>query len=184
MPGTKKPFPAQERPPLNELVSELVEELKHPQESGQPRIYEQSLSRDAIRILVFWDKWDRIPLERRSSTIVEAYGQAEGSNEQSKITLASGLTFPEAVASGMLPYIIIPAIRKSDPVTIEQCRKAMIEEGGSILLDREKPFLRYGSEEEAVEAIRRLIQKLPSTDEVWILEQDLRLDDDLCSSEL
>jgi hypothetical protein len=44
------------------------------------------------------------------------YEQAEGAAYRDRIALASGLTVPEAHAAGMLPYQIIAALRKNDPV--------------------------------------------------------------------
>ncbi len=49
----------------------------------------------------------------------------------------------------MLPFQIIPALRKGDPVTLDQCRQAMIDEGASTLLGPDKPQLRFATEEEA-----------------------------------
>ncbi len=73
----------------------------------------------------------------------------------------------------MLPFQIIPALRRGDPVTLEECRQAMIEEGASTLLGSEKPQLRFASEEEAEAARNRLIQRLPTSEQVWVITQDV-----------
>ncbi len=74
-----------------------------------------------------------------TSAIFQAYEQAEGPESKEKIVLASGLTIPEAEAVGMLPFQIIPALRKDDKVSIEECRQAMIDVGASVLLDPNQP---------------------------------------------
>ena len=57
----------------------------------------------------------------------------EGREASDNIALASGLTVPEACAAGMLPYQILAAVRKGDPLTREQAQQAMLEEGASTL---------------------------------------------------
>jgi len=68
--------------------------------------------------------------------ILHAYEIAEGDPYRKKITLASGLTMPEATSAGMLPYQIGTALRKSDPVTFDQVRDALRAEGASTLFGR------------------------------------------------
>jgi len=105
--------------------------------------------------------------------ILRAYDLAEGSGYRQRIALASGLTVPEAYAAGMLPFQIIPALRRGDPVTAEQCRQAMIEEGASTLIEADKPQLRFATEEEAEAARKRLVRRLPSSDQVWVITQEV-----------
>src|SRR6266446_5364437 len=88
-------------------------------------------------------------VEDRTATILRAYEQAEGREYRDRIALASGLTVPEAQAAGMLPYQVIAAVRKGDPVTAEQCRQALIEEGASTLFGEDQPQLRFSTEQEA-----------------------------------
>ena len=102
------------------LAEKLAAELKHSREHGQPLIYEQAFRTGKVRVNVVWDAWDAAPMAERSATILRAYELAEGAESRDKIALASGLTVPEAYASGMLPYQIIPALRKGDPLTRKQ----------------------------------------------------------------
>src|SRR5262249_49233519 len=133
MPRIKMGFSDSKRLPPRALVEKLVDELNNNHESGQPFIYEQEYSTGKIRALVMWDEWKELPLEERTATILAAYEQAEGKDYRTKIALASGLTIPEAAAAGMLPYLIVPILRKSDPVAFEQCQQAMLEEGATKL---------------------------------------------------
>src|SRR5277367_5371728 len=115
------------------LVERLVDELRSAHSSGQPLIEEEEFPTKKLRVNVIWEKWDRVPLEDRTATILRAYELAEGREYRDRIALASGLTVPEAHATGMLPYQVIAAVRRGDPVTTDQCRKALIDEGASIL---------------------------------------------------
>ena len=112
-----------------DLGEVLAEELRSRRESGQPVVEEEHFKTGLIRVSVLWDKWDRVPHEERRRSIIYAYRLAEGPEFAGKITLAGGLTYPEAYASGLLPFQIIPAWRSIDPISQEQCREAMISEG-------------------------------------------------------
>ena len=102
---------------------------------------------------------------------------AEGAAYRDRIALANGLTVPEAHAAGMLPYEIIPAIRKSDPVTDEQARQTLVEEGGSQLAPWSKVALRFGTLEEAEAARQRLIRRFPGSNDVWLINREITAQD-------
>ena len=156
------------------LVDELARELKEGSESGQPVIDEQHFSRTGkIRASVFWDKWDGVPHEERAEIILRAYEKAEGSDVREQIALAVGLTFPEAVEAGMLPVQVIPLLRKGDPVSAQDCYRAMVDEGASLLFPEAKPELRFANEEEAKASIPRLVKRLPGSDPVWAIVRDV-----------
>lgn len=173
MPRIKTGFNVFKRPGAGKLLERLVDELKSDRESGQPFIYEQEFSTGKIRVLVVWDEWKHLPLEDRTSTVLSAYEVAEGKEYRARIALASGLTVPEAVAAGMLPYRIIPAWRKRDPVTQEQCHQAMLEEGASTLLGSHLLLLCFPTQQAAEACKLRLAKRLPESDDVWIITQEL-----------
>jgi hypothetical protein len=160
-----------------ELAEQLATELKSNRDHGQPVIYEQTFRTGKVRVTVIWDAWHGIPLQERSATILRAYEIAEGRESQERIALASGLTVPEAYAAGMLPYHIITALRKGDPVTLDQSRQALLEEGGSQLFNQRTVQLRFATEEEVEAARRRLIERFQGSDEVWIIEREMSADD-------
>src|SRR5258708_10837394 len=120
MPRKRRGF--EEPPPrtIGNLVERLADELKSDRQSGQPMIEEEEFPTKKLRVNVIWDEWDRVPLEDRTATILRAYEQAEGPESRDRIALASGLTVPEAHAAGMLPVQVFPAIRKGDPVTLDE----------------------------------------------------------------
>jgi hypothetical protein len=82
------------------------------------------------------------------------------------------LTVPEAQEAGLLPFHIIPAIRKGDAVTAEQCREAMVAQGASLLADPDKPQLRFATQDEAEACMRRLAQQLPGSEQVWVIARE------------
>lgn len=156
-----------------ELITDLADELRTKRESGQPVIREQHFPRtNAIRVTVIWDKWEGVPDEDRVATILHAYEQVEGGDFRDRIALVIGLTVPEATESGLLPVQVTTALRKDDPVTLEQCRDAMIAEGASILSDPSKPKLRFATVEEAEACVKRLVERLPGSDPVWVIAQE------------
>lgn len=165
----------EEPPPRTngQIVERLVDELKSDRVSGQPSIEEEEFPTGRLRVNVIWDAWDRLPHENRTAAILQAYERAEGRDYRNRIALASGLTVPEAHAAGFLPYQVITAIRKGDPVTEDECRRALVEEGASTLLDEDHPQLRFATEEEAEDAKKRLAERLRGSDPVWIVIKEV-----------
>ncbi len=160
-----------------ELAEELAAELKGNHEFGQPVIYEHAFRTGKARVTVIWDKWQDAPLQERSATILRAYEMAEGPESRDRIVLASGLTVPEAHAAGLLPYQIIAALRKDDPVTPDQVKQVMLDEGGSLLFHWDRPQLRFATGEEAEAARQRLIQRFPGSEDVWIIDREITAQD-------
>jgi hypothetical protein len=161
-------FKERTRPTNEHLVNRLAEEIKSDGKFAQPMIEEEEFSSGLFRITVIWDEWDRLSSENRTATILRAYEAADPPLSE-KITLANGLTVPEAHAAGMLPYRIIPALRAGDPVTPEQCRKAMIDEGASILFSPDTPQLLFATFDHAEAALQRLGERLPASVPVWTI---------------
>ena len=173
MPRKRRGFEEPPRRAVGNLVERLVDELRSDRQSGQPLIEEEEFPTKKLRVNVIWDEWDRVPLEDRTATILRAYEQAEGREYRDRVALASGLTVPEAHAAGMLPYQVIAAVRKGDAVTIDQCRQALIEEGASILFGENNPQLRLSTEEEAEAARKRLAERLPDSEPVWVITKEV-----------
>jgi hypothetical protein len=158
-------------------VDRLVEELGADREAGQPFIYEQGFSTGKVRILVVWDEWKELTLEQRTNVIHSAIEQSDGKEYRTRVALASGLTVPEGVAAGMLPYQILAARRNSDHVTFDQCRQAMLEEGASQLFGPDILQLRFPTEDAAESSRKRLIAELPGSDDIWIVTKELSAQD-------
>ncbi|HJT76043.1 MAG TPA: hypothetical protein VJ739_02485 [Gemmataceae bacterium] len=161
----------------NELAGKLTAELKSGREYGQPFIYEQEYQTGKLRVTVVWDEWDGMSLQERSATILRGYELAEGDAYRDRVALASGLTVPEAHAAGMLPYEILAALRKGDPVTVEQAWQAMLEEGATRLAPGRKVQLRFATEEEAEACRQRLIRRFPGSEDVWLINREMTAQD-------
>ena len=116
-------------------------------------------------------------LQERSATILRAYELAEGIPYRERVALASGLTVPEAHAAGMLPFELIAAVRKGDPVTTDQAHQAMLDEGATELEHWRKVHLRFATQEEAESSRQRLIRRFPGSDEVWIINREVAAQD-------
>lgn len=93
--------------------------------------------------------------------------------DRDRIAIAVGLTVPEAYDSGLLPFQVIPPVRPDDPVTPEDCRNAMIDEGASVLLGASNPQLRFAALEEAEACRQRLTRRLPGSEKTWSIAQDI-----------
>lgn len=173
MPRKQRRFEEPSRPKADDLVEKLVDELRQKRESGQPVVDEEEFPSGKLRVVVVWDEWERLPAaEDRTAIILRAYERAEGRDYRNRIALATGLTVPEAHAAGMLPFEVLPALRSTDPVTIEQCRAAMIAEGASQLFDPDIVKLHFATEDEAEAARRRLVHRLPESAAVWIINRE------------
>ena len=163
-----------EHPQYPDLVAALVDELRTNRPFGQPVIREQRFPKtDVIRTTVIWDKWESLSDEDRLGTILQAYGEVEGEEFRDRIALAVGLTVPEAHDAGILPVQVTTGLRSSDPVTMEQCRDAMVECGASVLSNPAQPALRFATVEEAEQCVKQLVERLPGSEPVWIVSQEV-----------
>jgi len=151
------------------LVDHLAKELGSPCKFGQPIIIEDPVAGGDRRLIhVIWDDWEGCPREERTAIIQAAYQRAFGEEYQDKISLAIGITVPEAVAMGLLPYTFRK--RQSHGEWTEEERQAMIKAGASILLDPRRPELRCATEDDADATYQFLHQRLPNT--WWIIVEE------------
>ncbi len=161
-----------DEPAIAALRGNLVKELTSPKEFGQPIILEDPTPEtDSMRVYVIWDDWAECPREHRAQAIVEAYKEVRGDAVQLPITLASGLTVPEASSVGLLPYQIAPPLKKDPQVPQAEYRKAMIDLGASTLLGSDNPQLRLPTLKDAEAAIEHLEKALPRAR--WILIREV-----------
>ncbi len=174
MPRTRHKLGGTEPSQHPALVAELANELVQTRDFGQPWIEELIFpATDRMRVTVIWDKWEPLPDLDRVAVIRQAYEEVEGAEFRDRIGLAMGLTVPEAYEYGKTPVRIIPVVRKSDPVTLDECRKAMIGEGASLLLDPTKPLLCFATEEQAEACRQRLVRRLPKSEAVWLISTEM-----------
>jgi hypothetical protein len=120
-----------------------------------PVIFEIPLEQpDRMDVMVIWDLWEGIRSEDRTDLILEAY-----QDEKERIALALGVTQQEALQQQLLPYAVVPMVRRGE-VDAAQLRQAMLEEG-AIALSPEKVALRLPTMAMAQAAHQRLCDKLP-----------------------
>jgi hypothetical protein len=137
------------------LVNQLKNELSGQLSQNGPVIFEIPLEQsDKIDVLVVWDAWEPFRSEDRSSVILEAYKE-----QKRNIAQALGVTYREALEQQVLPYAVIPMVRRGE-VNAEELKKAMIAEGG-FSLEGGKFDLRFPTMALAEQAHRRLSDKLP-----------------------
>ena len=153
------------------LTSNLADELKSDRKFGQPLIEEKHFPTGLISVSVLWDRWQGINLQERPRIITQAYDLAETKDIAEKVRLATGSTFPEALNSGMFSHQIILALRDNDPFSESICRRAMIEEGASMLVDPIHPRLLFPTEGQAAASRDRLIERLPDSEPIWLLDR-------------
>ncbi len=153
---------------LQPLVDELIEELRSPKDFGWPLVIETPIPRSSSKTLtVIWDKWQPYADEFRIDTALQAFGVVDGPAALDQIGLVESLTVPEARDAGMLPFRVVPLVRRDDPVTDADCRQAMIKLGASTLEDPLRPDFRFPTERMAEACRQALIEALPKSDNVW-----------------
>lgn len=159
----------------DELVADLIGELRHPKPIGQPIVLEDDTPQtNSVRVYVIWDRWSECARDARSDIIVDAYKTAYYKEFADRITLALGLTVPEGVAMGLLPIKVAPARRKDGDPSEEEYQRTMIAAGASDLSGSEVVHswqVRCPTMEDAEKAIEYLEKVLPHSR--WIVVREV-----------
>jgi hypothetical protein len=159
-------------PKHEKLVKKLVQEFSATSPNLQPLILEERITATQSRhVRVIWDAWKDLRDEQRSDVIVEAYQQAEGEEAAGQITIAEGVTVPEALALGLLPFKVVPAPKKAEKVPAAAYEEAIAEETRNTLLGVRAKELRYSRLEDAEAARARLAEALPGSS--WATVQEV-----------
>lgn len=95
--------------------------------------------------------------------ILTAYEQGEGAEYADTVLGADGYTPAEALALGLLPYLVTPARTKPEQNLTEANRKALALEAKRTVLGPKAKELRYARMEDADAAYRRLVDAVPNT---------------------
>jgi hypothetical protein len=158
------------------LVDELVKELGSPKKIGQPIIIEDPAAGGRVLIHVIWDEWEGCPREERTAVIHTAYERALGVDYPERIALAIGITVPEAVAMGMLPYWVTPMGRTRQSLSEEDVQ-AILDAGGSRMSTSRMPDVpwlpgvRCATLEDAEATLDHLQRTLPKLK--WMIAQEV-----------
>jgi hypothetical protein len=160
-----------------DLLRRLVAELNTPSEFGQPLLWVRTFERSGLRsVAAVWDAWEQVDFLDRVSVILKAYEEVSGVTERDRIGTAVGYTEPEAVEAGVLPFAVVPLLRKTDPAGLRDgCRQAMLDLGASDLWKKGFPRLRLPTEELANRYLDELARRVPGSDGVWSIERDLHV---------
>ena len=137
------------------IAEQLAKELKGERTQDGPVIFEIPFEQqDRIDVLAVWDAWKPFGSTDRSNMILEAY---KGSNHQ--IAQALGVTYQEAIEQQVLPYAVLPMIRRGE-LNEEKVKTAMLDEGG-FALENGTVDLRFPTMPLAERAHKRLVDILP-----------------------
>ncbi len=149
------------------LVGGLYEAMRAGAAKGQPLVFVNRIGTSgALNVTVVWQAWSDLGHQARSDIIVDAYRRMGAE----KIPIALGVTFEEAISSGLLPFSIVPLVRESDPISPDRIRTALLQEGavetsGGLLL-------RFADSRQAQEAYRRLVQSAPGP--YWSIVHEIK----------
>jgi hypothetical protein len=92
---------------------------------GQPLVFVNRIGTSgALNVTVVWQAWSDLGHQARSDIIVDAYRRMGAE----KIPIALGVTFEEAISSGLLPFSIVPLVRESDPISPDRIRTALLQD--------------------------------------------------------
>lgn len=139
------------------MLAQLEQEITGEVTEGGPVIFEIPLTgTDKFDALVIWNKWkDKdVASQTRSEMILTAY-----QDKKDKIAQALGVTYKEAIDQNLLPYAVVPMVRKSE-VSRDQLISAMRRYGG-FPTEGDRVELRLPTMEIAREVHQKLVDELP-----------------------
>jgi hypothetical protein len=137
------------------MVSQLAKELGGEATEQGPVVFEIPLEgTEKIDALVVWEKWKDLPAQIRSEIILAAYRE-----KKDQIAQALGVTYKEAIEQNLLPYGVVPLIRKGDAP--EAALKDAMKKYGAFTLPGGKVDLRFPTMNMAREVHQRLVDELP-----------------------
>jgi hypothetical protein len=160
-------------PPDEELIVKLAEFLFQPPRKGQPMIIRNPIGTTGLQnLIVIWDRWHGIPLQKRTEIILAANDTLE-TTLRTRLSLALGRTMDEAISLGYLPFSIEPINRTSDNADrdriLNAMRSAMREEGA--VETGQRLQLRFPTLEQAQDAFVRLQQKVSGP--YWLMIKEV-----------
>lgn len=137
------------------VAQQLALELTGVPTPSGPVIFEIPFEpQDRIDVLVVWDAWQPFSSTERSDMILAAYN-----GSQAQIAQALGVTYQEAIEQQVLPYAVMPMLRRGE-IHEEDVKNAMLAEGG-VARENGKVDLRFPTMALAEQAHRRLADALP-----------------------
>ena len=128
--------------------------------------------------MVIWDEWADASLEERSSVTCVPMSKPKGKRPAKRSARQrSDGAGGDGGRDASLPDYHRPAA--SDPVKPEEVNAAMLEQGASELNKEDGLQLRFATKEEAEACLKRLSEKLPGSEPIWIISRDIHVYDHL-----
>ena len=110
------------------VAQQLALELTGVPTPSGPVIFEIPFEpQDRIDVLVVWDAWQPFSSTERSDMILAAYN-----GSQAQIAQALGVTYQEAIEQQVLPYAVMPMLRRGE-IHEEDVKNAMLAEEASFV---------------------------------------------------
>ena len=89
------------QPGEQELRVELLGEMQHPKNEGEPDILIEGDAKAGVHLFVIWAKWLGLEQAVRSRNILDAYAEWKDEREALQVTVSMGLTPDEAKSQGL-----------------------------------------------------------------------------------
>ncbi len=171
------PARPEDKDEFEQLVTALTQELMKPRDIGQPIILEdETLETNSLRVHVIWERWEEWCGELRSRIVLEAYERAFLNDPRPQITLVLGLTVPEAIAIGLLPFKIVAARERAGMSLTPEYRQALLDAGATMRLGGNDPQLRCATFDDAEATIKHLEDGLSHSK--WTIIEEVSVYDD------
>lgn len=142
------------------FVNQIVKRLSGRGDPYKPYITEKVIRQTkSLHITAIWDAWASLEAQARSAVLLDSYEAAKRYPNLS-IQMALGTTVSEAIHLGLLPFAIVPTVRKTDPVDMADVKAAARSLELGFYVEGKRSFqIRFHTEEEAENAFRTLMQK-------------------------
>jgi hypothetical protein len=148
-----------------EVAQQLARELAGERTLSGPVIFEIPIGQKSlIDVLVVWNAWEPFNSTDRSEMILDAYKPLKF-----QIAQPLGVTYHEAIEQQVLPYAVVPMIRRGE-IGEEDVKNAMLAEGGFVL-ENGRVDLRFPTMPLAEQAHKRLTDALPKG--YWSIVQNV-----------
>jgi hypothetical protein len=155
------------------LLDQLIEKLSEHTSVYQPYFIEHAIKQTkTLHVTVIWDAWKRLSADARSRLVLDAY-ERTGKFPVLKITVALGLTPVDAKNLGLLPFSVVPVVRKTDPIKPRELMAAIRELPiGFRFESADRVQVKFPNQDEANEAFEFLSEKVGGN-AYWALTQEV-----------
>jgi hypothetical protein len=97
-----RPLTRTDAPDEEGLKKALLDEMQHPNKSGEPDVIIDDRAGGGVHLFVVWGRWMGLEQIVRSRLILDAYEEWKGEQEALRVTVSMGLLPEDAKAMGIL----------------------------------------------------------------------------------